>query len=157
QAQDKHIAAIRHEDAGGFDLMSSSEPSRGAAVFIGDALALGPRSQLMQLIEAHRSGQSLKATPQFAAASPSRSLPPAPLVSLSSVREESNEMMVTLARFSGITLIPAQPPALAQLPPAVNATSLKEQGLFVEARSPFGNLPFLVSLVGGVGNDPTSR
>src|SRR5262249_18453119 len=95
QFQEKRIVAIRHEDVAGFDIMISSEPSRGAAVFIGDVLALGARPQLLRLIEAYRAGQSLPAVPQFATANQLlRDSPNAPVVSFASVQEESNAMMV---------------------------------------------------------------
>jgi len=150
QVPEKRVAAIRHEDVGGFDVMISSEPSRGAAVFLGDVLALGARAQLLRLIEAHRGGQSLTAAPQFAVANQLlRDSPASPLVSASSVKEEGNGMMVALARASGTTLMPAQVPALEQLPLAASATSLGQQGLIIESRSSFGNLPFLVSLADG--------
>jgi len=150
QFQEKRVAAIRHEDVAGFDVMISSEPARGAAVFIGDVLALGARAQLLRLIEAYRAGQSLPTSRQFAAANQlMQDRPSAPVVSFASVREESNAMMVALARASGTTLMPAQIPALAQLPLAATATSLGEQGLVIESRSPLGNLPFVVSLADG--------
>ncbi|MDQ3010666.1 MAG: hypothetical protein M3X11_08210 [Acidobacteriota bacterium] len=156
QVRARSTAAVRHENVAGFDVMNSSEPSRGAAVFIGDVLALGPRAQLLGLIEAHRSGQRLTPTPQFTSANQSlrallalRSLPATPLTSFSSVKEESNEMMILLARAFGTTVIPPQVPALEQLPLAASTTSLSEQGLLFESQSPFGNLPFLVSLADG--------
>jgi hypothetical protein len=150
QFQEKRVAAIRHEDVAGFDIMISSEPSRGAAVFIGDVLALGARAQLLRLIEAYRAGQSLPASRQFATANQLlQDLPSAPVVSFASAQEESNAMMVALARASGTARVPAQVPALARLPLAATATSLGEQGLIIESRSPFGNLPFMVSLADG--------
>jgi hypothetical protein len=130
--------------------MISSEPSRGAAVFIGDVLALGARAQLLRLIEAYRAGQSLPASRQFATANQLlQDLPSAPVVSFASAQEESNAMMVALARASGTARVPAQVPALARLPLAATATSLGEQGLIIESRSPLGNLPFMVSLADG--------
>ncbi|MEP7342344.1 MAG: hypothetical protein ABI977_31750 [Acidobacteriota bacterium] len=158
QFREKRIAAIRHEDFAGFDVMNSSEPSRGAAVFIGDVLALGARPQLLRLIEAHRGGQKLVATLQFTPANQFlQALPAASLASFSSIKEESNEMMVALARAFGTMSSPAQVPALEQLPLAASATSLGEQGLIIESRSPFGNLPMLVSLIAGSGGEAASR
>ncbi|MEO7631941.1 MAG: hypothetical protein ABIU20_00975, partial [Blastocatellia bacterium] len=153
QFPEKRLAAIRHEDVAGFDVINSSEPSRGAAVFIGDVLALGTRAQLLRMIEAHRSGQRLTATPQFRSADHSLrallALPAVPLSSFSSVQEESNEMMASFARAFGTPLNRVQVPALELLPLAASATSLSEQGLLFESHSPFGNLPFLVSLADG--------
>lgn len=145
--QDKRIAAISRENFNGFELLNSSEPSRGSAVFVGNFLALGQRDQLLRLIEAHRAGQSLKTSPQFSAAA--KVAANAPSLSYTSVKEESGEMMTGLARFAGLAVIPAQISALDQLPFSASATSIGGQGLLVESRSPFGNLPFLVSLLSG--------
>lgn len=143
--QDKRIATINRESVSDFELLNSSEPSRGSAMFIGNFLALGKREQLLRLIETQRSGQNLKSAPRFNAASkPSLS---APLLSFSSVKEESGEMMNALARLLGLSLMPANPEALEQLPFAASAISINDQGLLVESRSSFGNFPFLLSLI----------
>ncbi|MEK7831804.1 MAG: hypothetical protein AAB401_12000, partial [Acidobacteriota bacterium] len=153
QFQDKRIADIKREIVGGMEVLNSSEPSRGSAVFIGNFLALGRREQLLRLIESHRNGQSLKASPQFAlTAKPTAN---APSLSYSSVKEESNEMMTALARLMGLAVIPAKVEALDQLPLAASATSINDQGLFVETRSAFGNFPFLVSLIAGANGQTT--
>lgn len=147
QFQDQRIADIKRENVSGFEILNSSEPSRGSAVFIGNFLALGRRAQLLRLIESQRSGQNLKASPQFAlTAKPTTN---APSISYASIGEESSEMMIALARLTGLAVIPASVPVLDQLPLAVSATSIKDQGLFVETRSAFGNFPFLLSLVSG--------
>lgn len=155
QFQRNRGATIRREEISGVEVMNSTEPSRGSAAFIGNALALGRREQLIQLIEAHRRGQSLQVAPQFKAAS--NALPAAPYLTFSSVKEESNEMMIALARAFGITPIPEQVAALEQLPMAASVTLFNEQGALVESRSPFGNIPFVVSLIAGSGKDSTSR
>lgn len=151
--QDKRIASINRENFNGVELLNSSEPSRGSAVFTGNFLALGRREQLIRLIESNRSGQSLKASPQFAATA--KLAVNAPSLSYSSVKEESNEMMTGLARLVGLAAVPANVAVLDQLPLSASATSIGEQGLLIESRSPFGNLPFLVSLIAGTtGSTP---
>ena len=142
--QDKQIASINKENFAGQELWVSSEPTRGAAVFIGNFLALGQRSQLLNLIEANRTNQTLKNSERFKLTS--RPSAVAPSLSFASVKDESSELMIALARLTGLSVIPANVAALDQLPLAASATSLNEQGLFIESRSPFGNLPFLVSL-----------
>ena len=149
--QDKQIASIKREGfAGreafaGYELLVSTEPTRGAAVFVGDFLALGQRDQLLRLIEANRNNQTLKNSERFKLTS--RPSAVAPSLGFASVKDESSELMIALARLNGLSVIPANVVALDQLPLAASATSLSEQGLFVESRSPFGNLPFLVSLI----------
>lgn len=153
QFQNKQIATINRETLNGIELLNSSEPTRGSAVFIGNFLALGRRDQIVRLIELHRAGQNLKASPQFAATAKLAANIPA--LSYSSVKEESNEMMTALARLAGLAVIPANVAALDQLPFAASATSVGEHGLLVETRSPFGNFPFLVSLIAGA-NSPSN-
>ena len=153
QFQNKQIATINRETLNGIELLNSSEPTRGSAAFIGNFLALGRRDQIVRLIELHRAGQNLKASPQFAATAKLAANIPA--LSYSSVKEESNEMMTALARLAGLAVIPANVTALDQLPFAASATSVGEHGLLIETRSPFGNFPFLVSLIAGA-NSPSN-
>ncbi len=147
QFQDKKIASINREAVSGYELLVSTEPTRGATVFVGNFLALGQRDQLLRLIEIHRNGQILKASAQFKLTSRPTGI--APSLSFTSIKDESNDLMIALARLTGLSVIPANVAALDQLPLAASATSINERGLAVETRSPFGNLPFLVSLVAG--------
>lgn len=143
--QDKQIASITREGFAGYELLVSTELTRGAAVFVGDFLALGQRSQLLSLIEANRDNQTLKNSERFKLTS--RPSAVAPSLGFTSIKDESSELMIGLSRLMGLSVIPANVAALDQLPLAASATSINEQGLFVESRSPFGNLPFLVSLI----------
>ncbi|HKX27644.1 MAG TPA: hypothetical protein VJ302_08125 [Blastocatellia bacterium] len=141
-------ATVQRQAYQGVEILKSSEARRGAAAFIGEFVALGGSPQLVRLIETHRRGQSLKTAPGFAAAGS----PPgaAAVLSLSSVKEDSNEAMVVLARWLGGQPNPGSgPKALDQLPFSISSTSLNEQGLYIESHSPFGNLPFLVLMVDG--------
>ncbi|MDX2041476.1 MAG: hypothetical protein SF097_09510 [Acidobacteriota bacterium] len=147
QFQDKKIASINRETVSGYELLVSTEPTRGAAVFVGNFLALGQRDQLLRFIEAYRNGQTLKVSSQFKLTSRPTGI--APSLSLVSIKDESNDLMIALARLTGLSVIPANVAALDQLPLAASATSINERGLAVETRSPFGNLPFLVSLIAG--------
>jgi hypothetical protein len=151
QFQDRKIANINRETVAGYELLVSSEPTRGAAVFVGNFLAVGQRDQLARLIEAQRNGQTLKASSQFQLTS--RPTVVAPSLSFASIKDESGDLMIALARLTGLSVIPANVTALDQLPLAASATLITEQGLLVETRSPFGNLPFLVSLIAG-SNQP---
>lgn len=146
QFQDKRIATMTRENISGVEILNSSEPSRGSAVLFSNFLALGNRDQLLRLIESLHTGQSLKALPQFVPAN--QALSPAPLLSFSSVQEESHEMMMTLARSMGTPSGSIATEALSQLPLATSAIAIKDQGLIIESHSPFGNFPFLISLFG---------
>jgi hypothetical protein len=145
-------AKIRRENYSGIEMISSSDARKGSAIFIGNFLALGERNQLIRLIEAQRNGQSLASAPQFTTAGrPSKD---AAVISFSSVKDESEELMAALARWLGARQsIERGATAFDQLPLAVSATSLKQQGVYVESHSPFGNFPFYVSLVDGAAGN----
>ncbi len=143
---------VRRENYSGVEIIISNNARKGAAAIIGDFLALGGRTQLVRLIEEHRSGQSFKTAPQFLSAhKPSQKTA---MIGFSSVKDESGEMMAALARLlggsaigqSGITV-------LDRLPFAMSATSLNEKGIYLESHSPFGNFPFFVSLVDGATSE----
>jgi hypothetical protein len=141
-------ARIQRGNFSGVEIISSSNARQGAAVFIGDFLALGERNQLIRLIEEHRRGQNLASAPQFTSAS--RPSQDAAVISFSSVKEESGELMAAVARWLGASgSIQSAATAVDRLPLAVSATSLNHQGVYVESHSPFGNFPFFVSLVDG--------
>ena len=129
------------------EIIRSSEERRGAAVIVGDFLALGRRERLKQLIDSHQGGRSFTNSPQFAAANIiSR---PATVESFSSVKEESGEMLTTIARWMAQEARPSKSGALDRLPFASSATAINDRGVYVEAHSPFGNFPFFVSLADG--------
>jgi Protein of unknown function (DUF3352) len=129
------------------EIIRSSEERRGAAVIVGDFLALGRRERLKQLIDSYQGGRSFKNSPQFAAANIiSR---PATVESFSSVKEESGEMLATIARWMAREALPSKSGALDRLPFASGATAINDRGVYVEAHSPFGNFPFFISLADG--------
>jgi len=129
------------------EIIKSSEERRGAAVIVGDFLALGKRERLKQLIDSHQRGRSFNHSPQLAAANLiSR---PATVESFSSVKEESGEMLSTIARWMAREALHSKSGALDRLPFASSATSINDRGVYVEARSPFGNFPFFISLADG--------
>jgi hypothetical protein len=153
-------AVLSREKYEGVDIVSSSDDRRGAAAFVGDFLAIGKRERLINLIDSQRRGQSIKSAPRFVAAS--RVSAPAPIRSFTSVKSESGEMMAVIARWAATepgasAPAPASVAALNQLPFAANATSVNDRGIYVEARSPFGNFPFLVSLADGAMKDQSGN
>jgi len=155
QFQDKRIANIARENFAGVEVLNSSEPSRGSAAFLGDFLVLGNRQQILQLIEAHRAGQNLKASQRYGLVK--HSSPAAPIIGFSTARDETNEMMVSLARWFGQSVLPANVAALDQLPLMASTTSLNEHGVYIESHSPFGNFPFLISLADASINRSESK
>jgi hypothetical protein len=118
---------------------------------MGNFLALAPRLQLMRLIDAQQNGVSLADAPQFVAAS--KPSPQAPVLSFSSVADEAGEMMSALARWLSSRAVTPPEPTLNQLPLAASATSLNENGLYLESHAPFGNFPFFISLAANAAGD----
>ncbi|HWQ36168.1 MAG TPA: hypothetical protein VNQ79_25245 [Blastocatellia bacterium] len=146
------IARQKYRDV---ELMVSSSARRGVGAFIGDFLALGGLPQVRHLIDAHRQGQSLVKTEPFASAS--RPDQPAAILSFSSVREETAEMMEALSRrFTGKAggNDTAMITALESLPLAASATSINDYGLYIESHAPLGNFPLIVSLLDETGRKP---
>jgi hypothetical protein len=130
----------------GREIFTSSDARHGAAVIIEDFLALGARERLTQLIDARQSGRSFKDSPQLAVADKTRG--PAAVKSFTSAKEESGEMLYTIARWVGRA--PSRPSALDRLPLATSATTFNERGVYVESLSPFGTFTFFASLVDGL-------
>jgi len=139
-------ATLLRETYKGYEIFNSSDERHGAAVIIGDFLALGQRERLTQLIDAHQSGRSFTDSPQVAAADKTRG--PAAVKSFTSVKEETGEMLSAIARWTGRP--PSRPPALDRLHLATSATTVNNRGVYVESHSPFGNFPFFISLVDGL-------
>jgi Protein of unknown function (DUF3352) len=139
-------ATLLRETYKGREIFRSSDARHGAAVVIGDFLALGAQERLTQLIDAHQGGQSFSDSPQLAAANKTRG--PAAVKSFTSVKEETGEMLSTIARWMGRT--PSKPSALDRLQFATSATMVNDRGVYVESHSPFGNFPFFVSMAGGL-------
>lgn len=139
-------ATLLRETHQGREIFRSTDARHGAAVIIGDFLALGARDRLTQLIDAHESGRSFINSPQLAAADKTRGQ--AAVKSFTSVKEETGEMLSTIARWTGQP--PSSPSALDRLHLATSATTINDRGLYVESRSPFGNFPFFISLADGL-------
>jgi hypothetical protein len=136
--------SIRREDYRGVEVSISSDSRRGASAVIGDFVALGPRELLTRLIDSAQRGDSLTSSPQFQSAS--RPDPAGAVLTFSSVNEESAGMMETIARWSKTS---ARPQGVVQLPLAASTTSFDGDGIRIESRSAFGNLPLVLSMVDG--------
>jgi len=145
-------AALAREKYKGREIIRSSDERRGAAVIIGDFLALGGRERLMRLIDSSQSGRSFNNSPQGAVAN--KIAQPAAVKSFTSVKEESGEMLAAIARWmaSESETPPSDVAALNLLPFASSATSINSHGVYVESHSPFGNLPFLISIIAGAAD-----
>ncbi|HEX2490262.1 MAG TPA: hypothetical protein VHR27_12695 [Blastocatellia bacterium] len=139
-------AKLLREQYKGREIFTSSDARHGAAVIIEDFLALGARERLTQLIDSRQSGRSFKDSPQLAVADKTRG--PAAVKSFTSAKEESGEMLSTIARWVGRT--PSRPSALDRLPLATSATTFNERGVYVESLSPFGAFTFFASLADGL-------
>jgi hypothetical protein len=139
-------ATLLRETYKGREVFRSSEARHGAAVIVGDFLALGARERLTRLIDAYQAGRSFNNSPQLAAAS--KITQPAPVKSFTSATEETGDMLSTIARWTGRA--PSRPSALDRLQIATSATTFNDRGVYVESHSPFGNFPFFISLADGL-------
>jgi hypothetical protein len=139
--------SLQRETRGQAELWVSSGASRGAAVFLGDYVALGKREQLLKWLEARR-GLKLTEAPQLAQAS--RPSQQGVTLSLTSTKEDSAELMARVARLLGGTIkVEPEPAAVQQLPLAVSVTSFNQQGLYVESHAPLGNFPLFAAVASG--------
>ncbi|HEX5082255.1 MAG TPA: hypothetical protein VFY40_09420 [Blastocatellia bacterium] len=133
----------------GREIFRSSDDRHGAALIIGDFLALGSRESLTRLIEANQSGRSFINSPELAAADKTRE--PAAVKSFTSVKEETGEMLSAIARWNGLApLTPSTRSGIDQLYLATSGATINDSGVYVESHSPFGNFPFFISLVDGL-------
>jgi len=139
-------AQLLREQYKGREIFTSSDARHGAAAIVGDYLALGARERLTQLIDERQSGRSFNDSPRLSAADKTRG--PAAVKSFTSAKEETGEMLSSIARWAGRA--PSRPSALDRLPLATSATTFNERGVHVESHSPFGNLPFFISLADGL-------
>jgi Protein of unknown function (DUF3352) len=136
--------SIRRETRSGIEVFSSNDARKSAAALIGNFLAVGTRSQLIRFIDSQPARQPIKESPQYLTAF--KRSQPAAVMSYVSVKEETGLMMSSLAQWVGVGKKETIP-ALEQLPFAVSSTSLNDRGIYIESHSPFGNIPFVISIV----------
>jgi Protein of unknown function (DUF3352) len=140
----QHDATITREDYHGVEISVSSDSRRGAAAVVADFVALGPKELVTRLIDSKQRGEALTSSPQFLNAA--RLDSPGVILTFSSVNEESAEMM---KRIAGWSKSAARPQTTVQLPLAASSTSFSEDGIRIETKSAFGNLPVVLSMIDG--------
>ena len=137
-------SSVRRETRSGIEILSSNDTRKSAAAIVGDFLAVGTRPQLIRFIDSQPAGRSIKESPQYISAA--KWSQPAAVTSYSSVKEEAGQMMSSLVQWVGVGQ-KGPIPALEKLPFAISSTTLNERGVYIESHSPFGNIPFVISLV----------
>jgi hypothetical protein len=146
-------SAIVYEYYANRELLNSRDAKKGSAAILGDFIALGRRGTLIELIDALSDGQNLKTALRSVPASgpvPAQAM----VIGLTSVKRETGEMMSALAqRLGGREKPPSGTNPLDQLPFASSATTLNDQGFYIESHSSFGNFPFFVSLIESTTSD----
>jgi hypothetical protein len=140
----QHDATITHEDYHGVEISVSSDSKLGAAAVVANFVALGPKELLTRLIDSKQRGEALTSSPQFLNAE--RPDSPGLILTFSSVDEESAEMMKRIAEWSKSA---ARPQAALHVPLAASSTSFSEDGIRIETKSAFGNLPVVLSMMNG--------
>jgi hypothetical protein len=140
-------ATLARERVGELEILASSDQKRGAAVFLGDFLALGKREHLDRLIAIGRKEETSLADSAIFKASAVPS-PASAMFSYESVVEPTDLMMAALARRlpwkeSGAN----RDQELAKLPLSSSGYEVVSNGVSVESRGVFGNIPFIVLLI----------
>ncbi len=149
-------ARLISERIAGSDLWVSSDQRRGAACFVQNFLALGSPQVLIQLLDAPDRGNKLAGSGMFAATHKPR--PTTPLVTFSSVGAETEGLMRTLARILPRSTRVAKVNGVAdRLPLATSETFVSDSSIVRESYSPFGSLPFLVSIFDREGDGVAAR
>lgn len=144
-------ARLIPERIGGADLWISSDQRRGAACFVQNFLALGSQQVLIQLLDAPAGGNKLAGSGMFTKSQRPKSS--TPLVSFSSVGAETEELMRGLARVLPWSTPVAKANGFAErLPLATSETFFSDASIVRECYSPFGSLPFLLSIFERDGN-----
>lgn len=141
-------AQLRRELRDGIEILVSGDERRGAAAFVGSAMAIGARAGILRLIEARKRDGAFVETEAFrSAGAPAES---APLISYALVSEESGRLMMAMARRLGQSGASSERgAALDRLPLAVSTWRLGERGVQGESRAPFGVLPWIVEMFEG--------
>ena len=134
--------------------IGSTRPDGRAAAFVKDFLLLGTRDQIMKMIDAEASGESLigeNRIREIIALRPAG----ASIVSYRPEAGEAGEMMLAISRLTRVTdgsreLLEQEPikQAMSRLQPSVSFTEFRPNGVYVETKSAIGNFSLISSLVG---------
>ncbi|MBX3280033.1 MAG: hypothetical protein KF868_18680 [Acidobacteria bacterium] len=148
--------AIRRSPHEGIEILESSDARRGAAAFVGSAVALGARNAIIGFIDGRIKRGSIIDSPQFDRSRVGGE--PAPIMSYSSVVDETGRMMDVLARGlgrngAGRAIRREIGTQLEGLPLEVGEWRLGERGVQGKTHSPFGSLPWVIGLFAGPGQE----
>ncbi len=140
---------IKRESYRNLELQSSGDEKR-AYVLLNNFLVLGDKENVKRLLDEHEKKSSLRDAPQFTAAIRSASENKSALYSFSSVTQETQKMMSSLAY-----KLKGKPDAqvttqLNKLPLATSNMQVNERGIQLATRSPFGNFPAILAFVDSI-------
>ena len=140
---------IKRESYRNLELQSSGDEKR-AYVFLNNFLVLGDKENVKRLLDEHEKKSSLRDAPQFTAAIRSASENKSAMYSFSSVTQETQKMMSSLAY-----KLKGKPDAqvttqLNKLPLATSNMQVNERGIQLATRSPFGNFPAILAFVDSI-------
>ncbi len=145
-------ATLKTERIGSYEVLDSRDEARGSAAIVDEFIILGKRNQIEQLLIELGRARRLIRDPRYLAAGPVAS--PAIVTSYDSVADETAGMLAAISKWVGGRQLTTPPAGLFdQLPLSAGTTSLRDQGLFIETRSPFGTIPFFLTLIDGAAND----
>jgi hypothetical protein len=131
--------------------VGSARPDGRAAAFVKEFLLLGTRDQIVKMIDAEASGDSMSNTliKQIFGKRPAG----ASIISYRPEAREAGEMMLAISRLTRVTdgsreVLEQEPirQAMGRLQPSVSFTEFRTNGIYVETKSAVGNFSLIGSL-----------
>jgi len=141
-------SAVTDERIGDNRIFNAKEKPESAVGLKDRLMVLGKRPQVLRLLSGK--GDRLKDDSRFTAAG--KFAEPVAVFGCDSIARETAEMFAALSRLAGANDT-SRPELFDRLPFAVSSTDLHEQGILIETRSSFGNLPFYLSLMDGAADE----
>jgi len=134
--------------------VDSTRPDGRAATYVKDYLLLGTRDQIVKMIDAEASGDSLISESGIKGIIGLRPAG-ASIVSYRPEVREAGEMMLAISRLTRVTdgsreLLEQEPikQAMGRLQPSVSFTEFRANGIYVETKSAVGNFGLISSFAG---------
>ncbi len=140
---------IKRENYRNLELQSSGDEKR-AYVFLNNFLVLGDKENVKRLLDEHEKKSLLSDVPQFTAAIRSASENKSAMDSFSSVTQETQKMMSSLAGKLKGKPNDQVTTQLNKLPLATSNMQVNERGIQLSTRSPFGNFPAILAFVDSI-------
>ncbi len=134
--------------------LSTNEDGRAAA-YVGDFLVLGTREQIIRIVDARASGNSIATDERLKQAIDERPSG-ATIFAFRPDTKDAGELMLAISKLTPATngsrkLLEqdAARKAMARIPPSLSYTEFRDYGIYTETRSAVGSFTILGRLIGG--------